>query len=134
MKLFIVTPARSAEQRSGEIDKIAVWKRLFQKVNRTQASRLLALRGQMDGGENDGARIGMTCSQVVKKLLAEIVGRIDIENEEIGFGPEDVTLRLFQAGDDVHLRAGRGFLQRLGNRGGQLLVRFKHQHLARVVR
>ena len=58
-KLFLVGFARRPQQRLDQIDKITMWERFFQKMNRTETSRLLALRGQLDGRENNGARIRM---------------------------------------------------------------------------
>ena len=38
----------------------------------------------------------MTGSQVIKKFLAQIVGGVDVENEQIRFNPEDHALGFFQ--------------------------------------
>ena len=52
-------------------------------MNGADPGRLLAMRGEMNRGQNNRARIRMTGAQVVKKILAEIVGRIDVEDEKV---------------------------------------------------
>ena len=51
-------------------------------MDRAETRHLLALRGEMDRGENNRAGIRVTRPQIVDELLAEIVGRVDVEDEE----------------------------------------------------
>ena len=37
---------------------------------------------EMDRGQDNGAGIGMTRAQIVDELLRQVVGRVDIEDEE----------------------------------------------------
>ena len=71
---------------------------------------LFAMGREMNSRKNNRPRTGMTRAEVVKKLLTEVIGGIDIEDKEIGLGAEDKILGFGQAMRDVDLRLGRGLI------------------------
>ena len=80
-------------------------------MNRAESGNLFTLLGQMNAGQNDRARVRVTRSQIVKKILAEIRDGIDIENKKLGFHAEDELLCLLQAARHFNQRTRRRFLQ-----------------------
>ncbi len=97
-------------------------------MNRAEAANLFALLRQMNAGQNDRARVGMTCAQVVKKILAEVGCCIDIENKKLGFHSEDKLLGFLQAARHFHQRIRHRFLKDIQNCGAQLFVRLQNQN------
>ena len=89
---------------------------------------------KMDGRQNDRARIRMARAQIVEKILAEIIGRIDVENEKIGLLRNDDVLGLFEATREIDLRLRRGFEQRAANRSRQAPLRREHKNSSALVR
>jgi hypothetical protein len=122
LKFFAFLLATGVEQCLDERDKVRVRERLLEKVDRADAGRALALRGEVDGGQNDGACVRMAGAEVVKELLSEIVSRIDIEDEQIGLLIYDDVLRLFQAVRDIDVCSRRGLKKRSANRGGEVAI------------
>ena len=110
------------EERADEIDEIAVREWFFEEVNRTQTGGLLALGSEMDRRQDDGARPGMAGAQIVEKLLPEIVGRVDIEDEKVGTQLNDDALGFLQIARDFHLRAGSRFAQGRLDGGGEVFI------------
>ena len=130
LEFFVIGAARRPQQCLDKIDKVIVRKWFFEKVDRAQPGGLFPMRGQMDCRENDRARIRVTRAQIVKEFLAEIVGRIDIEHEEVGPDTHDQSLRFFQAPRQIDVGAGRGFFQRTSDRRREMRVRFQNQNAA----
>ena len=96
LKFFAVRLARGRKERLDEIDEVAVRKWFFEKMNRAQAGSLFAVRGKMNAGQDDGARIRMARAQIVEKFLAQIGSGIDVENEQVRPIVHDEALGLFQ--------------------------------------
>ena len=71
------------------------------------------MRREMDGGQNNRARVRVARAQIVEKFLAQIVGGVDVQNEEVRPQVDDQLLCFLEAVGDFHLRAGRGFVQSL---------------------
>ena len=95
-------------------------------MNRPQTQNMFALFRQMRAGQNNCARIGMAGAQVIKKILSQIVGCIDIEDEQVGPDTEDKLLRLFQTVSQLNQPFRDGLLQGRQDRRRQLLVGFQH--------
>ena len=91
---------------------------------------LLALLRQVNRGQDNGARVRMAGAQVVEKLLPEIVGRIEIEDEEVRPLIENELLRFFQAVREIDVRVWRRFAQRLENGVGQMFIRCEDKNAA----
>ena len=70
----------------------------------------------------------MARAQIVEKLLPEVVGRIDIEDEEIRALINDDMLRLLEAVRDIDMRPGRGLKERGTNRAREVPVRRENQN------
>ncbi len=122
------------QQRVHEVNKIAVRKWFFEEVNRAQAGGLLALRGEMDRGQDNRPRVRMAGAQVQQKFLAEIVGGIDVENEQIGALVNDNLLRLSQALSQIDVRARSGFAQSCEDCRGQGPFWREHENPSGLVR
>src|SRR5205085_7746970 len=71
------------QQTFDKIDKVPLHERFFQKMDRSEAADLFALLGQMDAGQHDRARIGMTRPEIVKEVLSKLVRRVHVENEQL---------------------------------------------------
>ena len=76
----------------------------------------------------------MARAHVQEKFLAEIVGRIDVENEKIGPLMNDDLLRLSQALSQIDLRAGRSLVQGGENCRGQVFLRREDENPSALVR
>ena len=113
---------------STSVTKSAVRKRLLEEVDRAHAGGAFPLRGEMDRRQDDRARVRMAGAQIVEEFLPEIVGRIDVENEEIGLLVDDDMLRFFQAVRDIDMRGRRRFVKRGADRGGEVVVRREDQN------
>ena len=92
-------------------------------MNRAEAGRFLTLRREMDGCQDDRAGVRMTGAEIVEEFLAEIVGRIDIEHEEVWVLIHDQLLRFLQAVRHVDVSTGRSLPQRRENGRGQIFIR-----------
>ena len=91
------------KKRLGEIDEIAVRKRFLEEMNRAEAGRLLAMRGELRACEDDRARVRVARAQVVKKFLPKIRHGLDIEHEQVWFRVEHEPLRLIESRRDIDL-------------------------------
>jgi hypothetical protein len=80
-------------------------------MNRAKASRLLAVCGQMNAGQNDGPRIRVAGAQVVKKILTQVRHGIDIEDEKVRPSVHDEELGLLEIPSQIDLGGRRGFSQ-----------------------
>ena len=80
-------------------------------MNRAESGDLFALLGEMNAGQNDGARIRMARAQIVKKIVAEIRSCIDIENKKLGPHAQNELLRFLQASRQLDQRIRCRFLQ-----------------------
>src|SRR5262249_56482829 len=75
---------RGLHQSPRQFHKIPMRYRLFQEMDRAKSSHVFALLRQMNAGQDDRARVLVTCPQVVNKILAKVWDLIDVENEELG--------------------------------------------------
>ena len=127
---FLVLLRARLKQCAHEKDEIVVRERLLQKMDCPQSSGLFAMSRKVDGRQNNRARIRVTRAQIIKKILPEIIGRIDIEDEEVGLLTNDNVLGLLEATRDVDLRLRRGFEQCTANRSRQVPVRSENKNSA----
>ena len=111
LEFFSCCLGRRPQETLHEFHKIPVRHRFFEEMNRAESGNLFTLLGQMNAGQNDRARVRVTRSQIVKKILAEIRDGIDIENKKLGFHAEDELLCLLQAARHFNQRTRRRFLQ-----------------------
>jgi hypothetical protein len=67
----------------------------------------------MRSGENNCARVRMTGAQVEQEILNRLRCRIYVEDEKVGFDPEDKLLGLGQTAGQFDQRLGGSFLKRM---------------------
>src|SRR5205085_11723144 len=99
------------QQTLDKIDKVPLHERFFQKMDRSEAGDLFALLGQMDAGQHDRARIGMTRPEIVKKVLSKLVRRVHVEDEKFRLHTEQELLRFLEAMRHFDPRIGSRLLQ-----------------------
>jgi hypothetical protein len=76
----------------------------------------------------------VTGAEIVEEFLANIRNGVDIEDEEIGFCPEDDIVGLPESRRDIHLGRRGGLLQGSANFLGQIEVGLEHENAsARVI-
>ncbi len=63
LKFFAVRLTRGRKERLDEIDEVGVREWFFEEMDRAQTGRLLAVRGKVNAGQHDGARIRMAGAQ-----------------------------------------------------------------------
>ncbi len=93
LEAFAFARVGRSEQGLDQRHEIRARKRFLEKMNRAQTGHLLALRREMNRRQDNGASVGMTGAQVVDEFLRQIVGRIDIEDEEGRLLVDDELLR-----------------------------------------
>src|SRR3954462_4678850 len=96
LEFFTVRLAWGRQKGLDENDKIVVRKWLFEKMNRAEAGRPFAMRGQMHIGQHDGARVWVAGAQVVEKILSQIGSGIHVEHEKVWPIVQDQELGLLQ--------------------------------------
>ena len=84
----------------------------------------------MNRGQDDRARVRMARAEIVEKFLAEIVGGIDVEDEEVGLLADDNVLRFLEAMRDIDVRGRRRFVQGSANGSREVAVRRENQDAA----
>src|SRR5437764_12686660 len=80
-------------------------------MNRAEAGRLLAMRGELRAREDDRARVRVARTQVVKKFVPKIRHGLDIEHEQVWFRVEHEPLRLIESRRDIDLGRRRRLLK-----------------------
>ena len=134
LKFFAVRLARRRKERLDEIDEVGMREWFFEKMNRAEAGGLFAVRGKVNAGQDNGARIGMAGAQIVEEILAQIGNGIDVENEKVRPIIHDEALGLFEIAGKIDL-GGRARLpggpREFSKRGP---VRARAQGCARLVR
>jgi hypothetical protein len=130
LEFFAFLVAAGLQQRADEIHEIAMREWLFEEVNRAEAGGFLALGGEMDGRQDNGASVWVAGAEIVEEFLAEIVGGVDVEDEEIGLLAADDVLRLLEAVSDIDVGSGGGFVERGPDSGGEVAIGREHQDAA----
>jgi len=128
LKFLGVGLAGRGEERLDEIDEVGMRERFFEKMNRAQTGGPLAMRGQVNARQNDGARIRMARAQIVKEILAEIGNGIHVEDKKVRAVVHDEELGLFQIAGQIDLGGRGGFPERRENFRGEVLVGFEHKN------
>ncbi len=81
----------------------------LKEMDGAEPSGLSTMRCEVNGGEDNRTRLCVARAQIVEKLLAQVVDRVDVEDEEIRALVENHSLRLLKGTGEIGMRARRGF-------------------------